>query len=150
MSQFLLLFLTIFIVFSLFKPQWNIVIALLLKLFWLSQRWSHEVGIYKKEENKKLRKHENKNSTKKVIKKEENKNSTKEVTKKKGKNFLFFLITFLVEFFFLFFLLSYFLVFFYEFPSQNSTVASKFPSLYLIFGAFSFKMLRFFQAISMK
>ena len=36
---------------------------------------------------------------KKVIKRE-NKNSTKKVTKKKGKNFLFFLITFLVKFLF--------------------------------------------------
>ena len=42
----------------------------------------------------------------------ENKNSTK----KKRKNFIFFLITFLVEF--LFFLFSYFLVSFYKFPPQ--------------------------------
>ena len=63
--------------------------------------------------NKKVRKQENKKSTKKAIKKtkkkkEENKNSTKKVIKKKRKFFLFFLGLFLgrVLVFFLVFLFS--------------------------------------------
>ena len=54
---------------------------------------------------------------------QENKNSTKKATKEKGKDFLFFLITLLVEFLFscfLIFLLTTFLFFFYKFPPQKT------------------------------
>ena len=60
------------------------------------------MGIYK--ENKKVRKQQNTLSTKKA-------------TKNKFKNFLFFLIVFLVESVFPFFF-SYFLVLIYEFPPE--------------------------------
>ena len=65
-------------------------------------------------ENKKVRKQENKNSTKKAIKK---KKSTKKATKKKRKNFLIFLITFLVESVF-----SCFLTFLFSLINSNLSV----------------------------
>ena len=75
------------------------------------------MGIYKIKENRKVRKHENKNSTKKAIQKTRKKKENTLSTKKKRKTF---------------FLFSYFLVFFYKF-SPLSCYGNGFEPLLILY-----------------